>query len=318
MKLKALSFRQPWATLIVQGRKTLDLRTWATRYRGPLAVYASHQVEVEACRIHGLDPRQLTTGALIGIVDLLDVFLLDKAEYAARQAEHLGGRRFRPGLFGWALENPRPLDPPQPARGRLNLFEVEVPVSSEQVSGIRGQTVETGRSESKTPAAARPLSDTWTLAPAAANGEFELHVVPETEGRYRLAFTQTLGENQKRLQRLYVASPSLPRVRVELGGDALRLLAEVILDALRRNGYRPTDLHPARREPFRLDEATGVRLGLVFLAVKPLTRAARIEAIVQGVRAMAAEELYYWYSKCTGGPAAERAQKALRILLAGE
>lgn len=311
MKLKALSFRQPWATLIVQGRKTLDLRTWATRYRGPLAVYASRQVEAEACRIHGLDPRQLTTGALIGIVDLVDVLPLDEAEYAARQSEHLGGRRFRPGLFGWALGNPRPLDPPQPARGRLNLFEVEVPVIGSQPAVVSGYETRKNDVDRSLPAA-------WPAAPAAASGEFELHVVPETDVRYRLAFTQTLGENQKRLQMLYVAPPTLPRVRVELGGEALRILAEVILDALRRNGYRPTDLHPARREPFRLDEATGVRLGLIFLAVKPLTKAARIEAIVQGVRAMAAEELYYWYSKCTGGLAAERAQKALRILLAGE
>jgi len=33
---------------------------------------------------------------------------------------------------------------------------------------------------------------------------------------------------------------------------------------------------------------------------------------------MSAEEAYYWFSKCTAGPDAVRAQKALRVLLAGE
>ena len=34
--MKALSIRQPWAELILQGRKTIELRTWKTSYRGLL------------------------------------------------------------------------------------------------------------------------------------------------------------------------------------------------------------------------------------------------------------------------------------------
>ena len=49
-----------------------------------------------------------------------------------------------------------------------------------------------------------------------------------------------------------------------------------------------------------------------------LARHDRIEAIGQGVQAMGDEEAYYWFSKCSAGPDALRAQKALRILLAGE
>jgi hypothetical protein len=41
-------------------------------------------------------------------------------------------------------------------------------------------------------------------------------------------------------------------------------------------------------------------------------------ASIEDIRAMTSEEAYYWYAKCTGGPAAERAQKALRVLLADE
>ena len=58
-----------------------------------------------------------------------------------------------------------------------------------------------------------------------------------------------------------------------------------------------------------------MRLGLVMLAVKPLSKASRIEAISHGIRTMPPEEAYYWYSKCTARDASERAQKALRVLL---
>ena len=62
----------------------------------------------------------------------------------------------------------------------------------------------------------------------------------------------------------------------------------------------------------------GHPLALALLAVKPLTRHDRIEAIGQGLQAMSAEEAYYWFSKCTAGADALRAQKALRVLLAEE
>jgi len=95
-------------------------------------------------------------------------------------------------------------------------------------------------------------------------------------------------------------------------------VADHVLDALRGNGYRATDLAAGRKEPFALTEESGVRLGLLFLAVRPITRMDRIEIIAQGIRAMTSEEAYYWYSKCTGGVAAERAQRALRVLLAND
>lgn len=314
MKVKALSFRQPWAALILEGRKTLDLRTWSTHYRGPLAIYASLEVEKEACRVHGVDIAQLTTGALIGIIDLVDVIPLGEAAYNARQAEHLGGRRFRPGLYGWELTNPRPLDPPQVVKGRLNLFDVEVqlPNVESQKPNVTSQPASTDFR----PSILRQAQDNaFNLQPST---EFELRVLPESGNGYRLEFTQKLAEAVPDQPFFYQQPTIKTRVSVELGGDALRAIADQVIETLRQNGYKATDLSAAHRPPFVLNEESGVRLGLIFLAVKPLTKISRVEAISQGVRQMTAEELYYWYSKCTGGPAAERAQKALRILLSSE
>ena len=39
--MRALSIRQPWAWLIINGLKTLETRGWTTEYRGPLLIHAS-------------------------------------------------------------------------------------------------------------------------------------------------------------------------------------------------------------------------------------------------------------------------------------
>ncbi len=54
-----------------------------------------------------------------------------------------------------------------------------------------------------------------------------------------------------------------------MGGSVLRAVSDQVLDALKRSGYRATDLGASRREPFALSEEAGVRLGLLFLAIKP-------------------------------------------------
>lgn len=38
--MKLLSVRQPWANLIAMGHKSIETRSWPTKYRGPLAIHA--------------------------------------------------------------------------------------------------------------------------------------------------------------------------------------------------------------------------------------------------------------------------------------
>lgn len=39
--MKALTLHQPWASLIAIGVKSIETRSWSTKYRGPLAIHAS-------------------------------------------------------------------------------------------------------------------------------------------------------------------------------------------------------------------------------------------------------------------------------------
>lgn len=109
-----------------------------------------------------------------------------------------------------------------------------------------------------------------------------------------------------------------PEKVVQIWGEPLRAVIDRVISAIKHSGYRPTELRRARSEPFLLSEEDGVRLGLLFLAVKPLRRLSRIEAISEKIGGMEPEELYYWYSKSTAVNGRRRAQRALRILIAEE
>lgn len=336
--MKALSFRQPWAELILQGRKTLDLRTYPTHYRGPLAIHAAKTIEREACLKHGLDPEALATGGIVGLAELVDVRPLSQADYDNRQAEHLAGRSYREGMHGWLLRDPQRLPELIPAPGRMSLFNVEL--DPEQVRATEGEgfrlnsvTIDpqtdrearTGRgASSETGEGYRPQFTSPGVSQT-DDTTFELLVkatTPANNGagktNYALTLRQRIVQPPEAQQTFYGPNPAYMTHIVTLSGDNLRAVSDHVLDALRTAGYKATDLSPRRRAPFRLPEAVGVRLGLVFLAVRPLSKPDRIEAISHGIRQMTLEEAYYWYSKCTATDTAERAQKALRVLLAAE
>jgi activating signal cointegrator 1 len=125
--MKALSIRQPWAELILQGRKTIELRTWTTEHRGPLAIHAAYTVQVEACADYGLDPAALARGVVVGIVDLLEVARLTPEEWEAERERHLDLGPFPGRIFGWRLANPRRLPQPLPLSGQRGVFDVPDP-----------------------------------------------------------------------------------------------------------------------------------------------------------------------------------------------
>ena len=138
---------------------------------------------------------------------------------------------------------------------------------------------------------------------------FHLQVVPSETGIYGVELHQDQFKKGNGMERFLIS---------KLDGPPLQSVTDRVLEALKKNGYRSVDLSRGRKAPFDLDEETGVRLGLVFVAVKPLRKMARIEAISSSVNAMAAEEAYYWFAKCTSGEHNRRAQKSMRILLAEE
>ena len=140
---------------------------------------------------------------------------------------------------------------------------------------------------------------------------FELTVSPRGETAYALTLYQQRPKGKS-------GQEAEPAKIIQVWGAPLGAVMDQVLTALRNNGYKPSDLRASRTAPFRLGEADGVRLGLLFLAVKPLRKLARMERISERIRGMELEELYYWYSKCTAAQDGLRARKAFRILNAEE
>lgn len=90
----ALSLKQPWAALVVAGRKTIEVRKWATAVRGRVWIHAARlpdrRPEAQALVPDDLLPLAGLTGGIIGSAELAGcVMYRTAAGFAADVSQHL-------------------------------------------------------------------------------------------------------------------------------------------------------------------------------------------------------------------------------------
>jgi hypothetical protein len=144
--MKALTIRQPWASLIAAGVKSIETRSWRTHHRGPVAIHAGLHRPVEGEDVgdwwwgwdvdHGVIVRQegswaehpAPLGAVVAVADLVEcvptLWLIDEGEQPESISCQIPYGDFTPGRYAWAwlLANVRPLDEPIPCPGAQGLW----------------------------------------------------------------------------------------------------------------------------------------------------------------------------------------------------
>ena len=105
--MKALSIKDPWASLIVSGKKTIELRTWHTNYRDLIFIHRSGK-----------------NGGIVGNAEIVDIMEFGSLNHfrSLRDKHHAPDEFYREKLYGWILENARQIEL-IPCKGKLGLWE---------------------------------------------------------------------------------------------------------------------------------------------------------------------------------------------------
>lgn len=110
---KVLTIKQPWAELIMTGRKDVENRTWRTEYRGVLWIHSAKEPDLAAWLEHRgeLGPGADSSGLIVGSVVLIDCVKGFDSEWAM------------PDHWHWVIRGARRLRTPVPARGKMGVWE---------------------------------------------------------------------------------------------------------------------------------------------------------------------------------------------------
>lgn len=144
--MKALTIKQPWAQLIVDGIKPIENRTWKTNFRGRVYVHAgakqpkafSHHLttdqladfhsyidqDVYGCYATSNLLGDWTLSAIIGEVDIIDCVINHQSIWAEQS--------FIPEIWNWVLANPVKYDQPiLNVKGALSFWQPDLSLFNE-------------------------------------------------------------------------------------------------------------------------------------------------------------------------------------------
>jgi len=125
--LKCLSVSQPFAELIISGKKIIELRKWNTNFRGEFLIHAPLKIGIKDCKRLKIN-QKLVTGVIIGKAEIYDVKKYNSIrEIKADQKFHLAPKNFHDITFGFLLKNPKSFRIPIPCKGKLKFFDVDLP-----------------------------------------------------------------------------------------------------------------------------------------------------------------------------------------------
>lgn len=127
--MKVLTINQPWATLIMQGNKRFEFRSWQTKYRGELLIHAGKSIDKEAMkRLEKYLPKEIPIGKILGKVTLVDCVKMSpefKEKLLKENIDIYASSIFKED-YGWQVENVEVFEKPIEASGHLSLWEYDL------------------------------------------------------------------------------------------------------------------------------------------------------------------------------------------------
>ena len=122
--MKVLTIKQPWASLIIEGYKSYEFRSWKTKYRGKILIHAGKNLEkdmLEKFKDYNLD---IKLGGIIGEAELVDCILVDeKLNKELRQIDSIVyGQSNHVETYAWKLDKVVKYDKMILVKGQLGLW----------------------------------------------------------------------------------------------------------------------------------------------------------------------------------------------------
>lgn len=125
--MKAITIKQPFASLIIEGYKEYEFRTWRTKFRGDILIHAGKGVDKKAMEKYKHLVSDCPSGCMLGIVKITDCIKIDDE---AREMlkdnivyDNVVNNKDWDG-FGFKIESIRKVEN-TPANGKLSLWDFE-------------------------------------------------------------------------------------------------------------------------------------------------------------------------------------------------
>ena len=127
--MKVITLKQPWATLVAEGLKKYEFRSWNYSYRGELLIHAGKGIDKEAMkRLAKYLPEELPYGKILGKVKLVDCIKMSPEfkEILLKENSDIYTKSSFQENYGWQVTDVDVFENPIEVKGHLSLWEYDL------------------------------------------------------------------------------------------------------------------------------------------------------------------------------------------------
>ena len=125
--MKILTLKQPWATLVAEGYKKYEFRTWKTNYRGEILIHAGKGIDKDGMKRVSKLNLEYPQSKILAKVTIKDCIELtpDKNKDIITENHLIYGNKFERTGYAWELENVEKINSESILQGKLGLWNYE-------------------------------------------------------------------------------------------------------------------------------------------------------------------------------------------------
>ena len=126
--MKVITLKQPWATLIAEGIKEYEFRSWKINYRGEILIHAGKGIDKQAMERFKHLNLSYPTSRILAKVNIVDCIKLSKEinkEIIKENELVYGYNNDRTG-YAWKLDNIQKVNIEKEFLGKQGIWNIEL------------------------------------------------------------------------------------------------------------------------------------------------------------------------------------------------
>lgn len=125
--MKVLTLKQPWATLVAEGIKKYEFRSWKIKYRGKVLIHAGIGIDKDEMKKFENMDLEFPLKRILAEVEIEDCLELDDDlnQKIINENNIAYGSKYRTG-YAWKLKNVKKLDINKEINGKLGLWNIDL------------------------------------------------------------------------------------------------------------------------------------------------------------------------------------------------
>ena len=128
--MKVITIKQPWATLIAEGYKEYEFRTWKTKYRGEILIHAGKGIDKKAMEKFKHLHLEYPSGCIIARATITDcIYVDDEMRKMLKSKNSLVYSNIIKNIewngYGFKLEDVDKIEPIK-INGKLSLWDYDI------------------------------------------------------------------------------------------------------------------------------------------------------------------------------------------------